>query len=118
MRLIDADEVNKTIDRFIGYLDEDMILRIKWKISEIPTVAEEITGFATSRITNDMVERFGKDILNRVTQEVVQHIGASLYQKGAITIEKVEDRATQEMVLIGRVSVLKKEDNQHGEHQG
>lgn len=38
MRLIDADKVNKTIDRFIGYLDEDMILRIKMKISAIPTV--------------------------------------------------------------------------------
>ena len=38
MRLIDADKVNETIDRFIGYLDEDMILRIKMKISKIPTV--------------------------------------------------------------------------------
>lgn len=38
MRLIDADKVNETIDRFIGYLDEDMILRIKMKISAIPTV--------------------------------------------------------------------------------
>lgn len=40
MRLIDADKVNKTIERFIGYLDEDMIYRIKMKISEIPTVAD------------------------------------------------------------------------------
>ena len=38
MRLIDADKVNETIDRFIGYLDEDMILRIKMQISKIPTV--------------------------------------------------------------------------------
>lgn len=38
MKLIDADKVNETIDRFIGYLDEDMILRIKMKISKIPTV--------------------------------------------------------------------------------
>lgn len=38
MRLIDADKVNETIDRFIGYLDEDMILRIKMKMSKIPTV--------------------------------------------------------------------------------
>ena len=38
MRLIDADTVDKTIERFIGYLDEDMILRIKMKISKIPTV--------------------------------------------------------------------------------
>ena len=118
MRLIDADKVNETIDRFIGYLDEDMILRIKMKISGIPTVAEEVTGFATSRVTNDMVERFGKNILDRVKEEVIQHIGASLYQEGAITIEEVEDRARQEMVLIGRVSVLKKEGNQHGEHKG
>lgn len=39
-RLIDADKVNATIDRFIGYLDEDMILRIKMKISAIPTVEQ------------------------------------------------------------------------------
>ena len=44
MRLIDADKVNKTIDRFIGYLDEDMILRIKTKISAIPTVEERPHG--------------------------------------------------------------------------
>lgn len=69
---------------------------------------EEITGFATSRVTNDMLERFGEGILGRVKQEVIQHIGANLYQEGAITIERIEDRAEQETVLIGRVSVLKK----------
>lgn len=118
MRLIDADKVNKTIDRFIGYLDEDMILRIKLKIAGIPTVAEEITGFATARVTNDVVGRFGEKILDDVKQEVIQSIGARLYQEGAITIEKVEDRARQEMVLIGRVNVLKKEGDKRGEHQG
>lgn len=39
-RLIDADKVNATIDKFIGYFDEDMILRIKMKISAIPTVEQ------------------------------------------------------------------------------
>lgn len=39
MRLIDADKVNETIDRFIGYLDEDMILRIKIAIKkDVPTL--------------------------------------------------------------------------------
>lgn len=117
MRLIDADELKESMQNhtdYKGYLtcDPEEI------IDQAPTVAEEITGFATSRVTNDVVGRFGEKILDNVKQEVIQSIGARLYQEGAITIEKVEDRARQEMVLIGRVSVLKKEDNQHGEHQG
>ncbi len=107
MRLIDADELKEAMrehTNYKGYLvcDPEEIIDLA------PTVAEEIIGFATSSVTNDVVKQFGEKILDRVTQEVVQHIGASLYQKGAITIEKVEDHAQQKMVLIGRVSVLKR----------
>ena len=39
MRPIDADAVNKVLDKFLGYLDGDMILRIKLKIqAECPTI--------------------------------------------------------------------------------
>lgn len=39
MRPIDADAVNKVLDKFLGYLDGDMILRIKLKIQvECPTI--------------------------------------------------------------------------------
>ena len=75
---------------------------------------EEITGFATSGVTNDVIERFGEQILDSVKKEVIQHIGASLYQEGAITIEMIEDRAQRKMVLIGRVSVLKKVEKRNG----
>ena len=114
MRLIDADAlIEKVWHSGLGSRQDCVNL-----IGTMSTVAEEITGFATSRVTNDVVGRFGEKILDNVKQEVIQSIGARLYQEGAITIEKVEDRAREEMVLIGRVSVLKKEGNQHGEHQG
>ena len=37
-RLIDADALKDGIDKFIGYLDEDMICRIKVVIDNAPTV--------------------------------------------------------------------------------
>ena len=37
--LISREVVKKEIDKFIGYLDEDMIYRIKVAIDKIPTVA-------------------------------------------------------------------------------
>jgi hypothetical protein len=40
-RLIDADELKPNIDKFIGYLDEDMIERIKVVIDNAPTVTSE-----------------------------------------------------------------------------
>lgn len=44
MRLIDEDKVNLVIDRFIGYLDEDMIKRIKIAINNcVPTATSELT---------------------------------------------------------------------------
>ena len=129
MRMIDADAFEQEIRRHIIKNDcgrftagqkaiNDSILDCIDLLKKAPTVAEEITGFATSRVTNDVVGRFGEKILDNVKQEVIQSIGARLYQEGAITIEKVEDRARQEMVLIGRVSVLKKEGYKRGEHQG
>lgn len=36
--LVSRDAVKKTIDKFIGYLDEDMIYRIKVAIDKVPTV--------------------------------------------------------------------------------
>ena len=44
MRYVNDDDVLKVIERFIGYLDEDMILRIKMKISAIPTAEERPHG--------------------------------------------------------------------------
>ena len=38
MRLIDADSLKPNIDKFIGYLDEDMITRIKIVIDNTPTI--------------------------------------------------------------------------------
>lgn len=44
MRLIDEDKVISVIERFIGYLDEDMIERIKIAIKKsVPTAAGELT---------------------------------------------------------------------------
>ena len=43
MRLIDEDKVISVIERFIGYLDEDMIGRIKRSINNIPTASSELT---------------------------------------------------------------------------
>ena len=37
--LISREALKKKIDKFIGYLDEDMIYRIKVVIDKIPTVA-------------------------------------------------------------------------------
>lgn len=42
MRLIDEDKVISVIERFIGYLDEDMIGRIKRSINNVPTAASEL----------------------------------------------------------------------------
>jgi len=36
--LVSIDDAKKEIDRFIGYLDEDMILRIKLALSKLPVV--------------------------------------------------------------------------------
>ena len=44
MRYVNDDDVLKVIERFIGYLDEDMIERIKMKISAIPTAEERPHG--------------------------------------------------------------------------
>ena len=41
MRLIDADALKPNIDKFIGYLDEDMITRIKIVIDNAPTVLHD-----------------------------------------------------------------------------
>lgn len=38
IRRIDIDALKKNIDKFIGYLDEDMIYRIKVVIDNAPTV--------------------------------------------------------------------------------
>lgn len=38
MRSIDADALKENINKFIGYLDEDMIYRIKVVIDNSPTV--------------------------------------------------------------------------------
>lgn len=44
MRLIDEDKVISVIERFIGYIDEDMIERIKIAIKKsVPTAASELT---------------------------------------------------------------------------
>ena len=44
MRLIDEDKVISVIERFIGYLDEDMIERIKIAINKsVPTATSELT---------------------------------------------------------------------------
>lgn len=42
--LISRDATKKTIDKFIGYLDEDMIYRIKVAIDKVPTVEERPQG--------------------------------------------------------------------------
>lgn len=44
MRLIDAEALKPNIDKFIGYLDEDMIYRIKVVIDNAPTVEEQHPG--------------------------------------------------------------------------
>lgn len=41
MRLIDLSEVINEIERFKGYFDEDMILRIKIAINRLPTIDAE-----------------------------------------------------------------------------
>lgn len=41
MRLIDALKVITEIERFKGYLDEDMMLRIKIAINRLPTIEAE-----------------------------------------------------------------------------
>lgn len=41
MRLINLSEVINEIERFKGYLDEDMILRIKIAINKLPTIDAE-----------------------------------------------------------------------------
>lgn len=43
MRLIDEDKVISVIDRFIGYIDEDTIERIKIAIKKVPTAYSELT---------------------------------------------------------------------------
>lgn len=43
MRFIDEDQVISVIERFIGYIDEDMIERIKIAIKKVPTAAAELT---------------------------------------------------------------------------
>ena len=40
MRLGDLDALKENIDKFIGYLDEDMIYRIKVVIDNAPTVTD------------------------------------------------------------------------------
>lgn len=40
--LISRDDVKKKIDKFIGYLDEDMIYRIKVAIDKVPSVEPRI----------------------------------------------------------------------------
>lgn len=44
MRFIDEDQVICVIERFIGYIDEDMIERIKIAIKKVPTAAGELTS--------------------------------------------------------------------------
>lgn len=46
-RLIDADALKENINKFIGYLDEDMISRIKVVIDNAPTVAYPFEKFRT-----------------------------------------------------------------------
>ena len=43
MRLIDAEALKPNIDKFIGYLDEDMIARMEMCTKDIPS-AEPKTG--------------------------------------------------------------------------
>ena len=62
MRLIDADKVNKTIDRFIGYLDEDMILLIKMKISAIPTSVIPVAELDTTEDFGEWIDRNGNTV--------------------------------------------------------
>ena len=44
MRFIDEDQVISVIERFIGYIDEDMIERIKVAIKKVPTAAGDLTS--------------------------------------------------------------------------
>lgn len=43
-RLIDADEVKKDHIRWLGYLDEDMIIRLNLAVDKIPTVLNADKG--------------------------------------------------------------------------
>lgn len=52
MRLIDADELKPNIDKFIGYLDEDMIYRIKFVIDNVPTVCGNNPRWCESCVSN------------------------------------------------------------------
>lgn len=42
MRVIDEEKVINEIERFKGYLDDDMILRIKIAINRLPTTEAEL----------------------------------------------------------------------------
>lgn len=39
---VKVDDVNKIIDRFIGYLDDDMIYRIKYKIKQFADTSTDV----------------------------------------------------------------------------
>lgn len=41
-KYIKVEDVNNIIDRFIGYLDEDMIYRIKYKIKQFADTVSDV----------------------------------------------------------------------------
>lgn len=112
MRLLDEKDVINVIKKFIGYLDDDMIERIKIAIKkDVPTAASEVTAFKSDRVTKETIDRFGVIVEQRVKDDVLRSLAYQLNEKGAVTWERVEDLSRMETVYIGRVLAVKKEVN-------
>lgn len=105
-RLIDEDSVLKVVEHFTGYLDEDMITRIKIAIKkDVPDAAEVVTGVSTSNVTNELF-RIYPEAKDKVKSEVLQSIASQMYSRGDITIKEISDPWRGITAFTGQVLVV------------
>ena len=72
--LIDVEKVCTEIDRFKGYLDEDMICRLKIAVKRLPTVeAIPITWLKKHKYSN-IIDLWEKDCRLKNTKDILDEL--------------------------------------------